>query len=40
MYFGEEIESKGTYYIEGWEGKPQLNLVSQQFNNRVKDFRR
>lgn len=26
MYFGEEIESKDTYYIEGWEGKLQLNL--------------
>lgn len=26
MYFGEEIESKRTYYIEGWEGKLQLNL--------------
>jgi len=38
--FEEQIESKCTYYIAGWEGKSTIEFARQEFSYWVKDLTR
>lgn len=40
MYFEEQIKSKCTYYIAGWEWRNSIEFARQEFSYRVKDLMR